>query len=139
MTDKLVIQTLQTETLAAIAASDLPTLPVKMLGRTFTIPNDSKYLEVVLITNNPNDEFWGDEKIYQGIFRLVLHWQNDDKGVYDPMDVAQSVTDYFTKFKIFRTGGFGVKIVQDPKFDGFLEAGHEMLYTVSMTYRSFKP
>lgn len=139
MSDELVLKTLQTATLAAVAASALPTLPVKMLGRNFDIPDDQKYLEVVFIPNNQSDRYWGEEQLYQGTFRLVLHWKNDDKGVYEPMNVAQSVASYFTKTNALRTGGFGVNITQVPKLTGVIEAGHESLFPVSMSYRSFNP
>lgn len=139
MSDELVLKTLQTATLAAVAASVLPALPVKMLGRTFDIPDDQKYLEVVFIPNNQSDRYWGEEQLYQGTFRLVLHWKNDDKGVYEPMNVARSVASYFTKTNALRTGGFGVNITQVPKLTGVIEAGHESLFPVSMSYRSFNP
>ena len=144
MSNKLVLKTLQTATLAAIAASDTPDLPVKMKGRTFEIPNDQKYLVVVFIPNNQSDRCWGEEQVYQGIFRLVLHWPVDDKGVYDPIDIVDfensgSVASYFTKTNALRTGGFGVNITQVPKLTGVIEAGHESLFPVSMSYRSFNP
>lgn len=139
MSDELVLKTLQTATLVAVAASALPTLPVKMLGRNFDIPDDQKYLEVVFIPNNQSDRYWGEEQLYQGTFRLVLHWKNDDKGVYEPMNVVRSIALYFTKTNALRTGNFGVNITQIPKLTGVIEAGHESLFPISISYRSFNP
>lgn len=139
MSDKLVLKALQKGVIAAIVASDNPDLPVKMIGRTFEIPNDQKYLEFVHIPNDPNDRFWGDEKLYQGIVRLILHWPNDDKGAYDPIDVVTSVGSYFTKTRKLIQETITLNIYQQPKFTGALEGGKDTLYPLSMAYRSFDP
>lgn len=139
MTDQLVIRTFQDAVKLAVAASDTPLLPIKFKGRTFTPPDDQKYVEVVFIPNNPDGEFWGSEKTYQGIFRLVLHWPNDDKGIYEPLEVIENVSSYFTKQKKLFTGNFALNIYEEPKLLGDIEAGNETLYPVSMSYRSFRP
>ena len=137
MSDKLILQAFQTAIPLAVAASIAPTLPVKMLGRVFNIPDDQKYLEIVFIPNNRTGETWGSEKTYQGLVRLVLHWPINDEGVYDPMDVILSVGSYFTKTNTLRNGDLAVKLYEDPNFTGMVEPGSELLFPVSMPYRSF--
>ena len=139
MSDKLVLKALQKGVLAAVAASDNPSLPVKMLGRSFTIPNDQKYLEVIHIPNDPNDRFWGDEKLYQGILRLILHWPNDDAGVYSPIDLLNSIGLYFTKTTKLVQETITLNIYQQPKFTGVLERDKDTLFPLSIGYRSFHP
>ena len=139
MSDKLVLKALQKGVIAAIAASDNPNLPVKMIGRTFEIPNDQKYLEFIHIPNDPNDRFWGDEKLYQGIARLILHWPNDDKGAYDPVDLLASIGSYFTKTRKLVQETIALDIYQRPKFMGTLETSVDTIYPLSLAYRSFDP
>ena len=139
MSEALVIRAFQNGVKAAVAASSTPDLPIKMKGRTFTPPNDQKYVEVVFIPNNQDGEFWGSEKTYQGIFRLILHWPNDDQGIYTPIERIESVASYFTKDVKLSVGDFALTIYEEPKLLGDIEAGTETLYPVSMSYRSFRP
>lgn len=139
MSDKLVIKTFQNAVKEAVANSILPTLPIKFKGRTFNPPKNQQYVEIVFIPNNPDGLFWGSEKTYQGIFRLVLHWPNDDQGIYEPLDVIESISSHFTKQRKLFTGAFALNIYEEPKLLGDIEAGKETLYPVSMSYRSFRP
>ena len=139
MSDQLVIRTFQDAVKAAVAASNTPALPIKFKGRTFKPPKDQEYLETIFIPNNPDGLFWGSEKTYQGIFRLILHWPVDDKGIYEPLDVIESISSYFTKERKLFTGTFALNIYEEPKLLGDIEAGNETLYPVSMSYRSFRP
>lgn len=139
MSDKLILQAFQTATLLAVKASIEPALPVQMLGRVFEPPDDQKYLQLVFIPNNRTGETWGKEKTYQGLVRLVLHWPINDEGVYDPIDLIMSVASYFDKTNTLRNGGLSLKLYEDPNFTGMVEPGSELLFPVSMPYRSFVP
>jgi len=163
MSDELAIRTFQDAIKEAVADSNTPTLPIKFKGRTFKPPKDQQYVEIVFIPNNPDGLFWGSEKLYQGIFRLILHWPNDDKGIYEPLNVIESVSSYFTKQRkllYFTTSTwdngqlwdndqawlndvgfdvFALNIYEEPKLLSDIEAGKETLYPVSMAYRSFRP
>lgn len=139
MSDKLVLEALQKATIAAVAASTIDTLPIKMLGRTFKPPINQQYLEFVQIPNNVVGAYYGDETIFQGIIRLILHWSNNDEGVYIPMEHLNSIAGYFTKTNTLRNSGISVKIYEKPNFSGVIEAGKELLYPVSISYRSFNP
>lgn len=132
--EREILQSLQTATLAAVAASTTPNLPIKMAGRLFKIPNDQKYLEVIHIPNNVSGEFWGNEKTHRGIFRLVLHWPNDDVGDYPPMNILASVAGYFTKDRVLSNS---VKIYEGPDFMGSLEDGATRLFPVRIWYQRF--
>src|SRR6476660_2008262 len=97
MQDGAILKVLQTAVIAAVAASVLPALPIKVVGRTYVPENDQKWLEIVWIPNNPTGDFLGDDKNYAGMIRLVLHWPNNDAGAYSPIEVIASVAAYFTK------------------------------------------
>jgi|SRR5882757_1450985 len=131
--DSAVIAVLQDGITAAVAASTMPTLPVKYLGRSWTPPNEQQWLELVFIPNNTND-FWGDEQNYRGMFRMVLHWPNDDEGVYPPLAVLKSIAGYFTKDRALQN----VQIYETPKLGGVLENGAETLYPASLRYQSYR-
>lgn len=135
MRDVEIFETLQTAVKAAVAASTTPNMGVKFMGRTVAPPKDQKYLEVVLIPNNREGDFWGEEKNYQGIMRLILHWPVDDQGVYTPLNVVKSIASYFFNGQLLS----GVQIYAKPNLMGVLEGeGGESLYPVSIRYRSYR-
>lgn len=132
--DDLVLEALQKGVIAAVAASDTPDLPVKYLGRNWVPPNDQKWLELVFIPNNRSGDFWGDEKNYRGLFRMILHWPNDDDGAYVPIRALKSIAGYFTKGLTLQN----VTIYETPDLSGVLEAGAENLYPASLRYQCFR-
>lgn len=134
MDDVDILETLQQAVIEAVAASDMPELPVKFVGRSFTPPDNQRWLELVFIPVNRTDDYWGNEKNYQGILRLVLHWPNDDAGAYPPMNVLKSVAAYFTKDLVLPR----VQIRAKPDLTGVLEDGAQMLFPASIRYQSFR-
>lgn len=134
--ERLILETFQTAMrTGAIPASSVPTLPVKYVGvAPWKIPDDQKWLEIVWIPSNNNDDFWGSEKNYRGAIRFVLHWPNTGGGAYSPLDVLDSITAYFTKGLTIAP----VQIVQPPDFEGVLDMGHEILYPVTLRYQCFR-
>lgn len=135
MSDLDILQTLQVAVRdGAIPASISPTLPVKYVGTILKVPDDQKYLELVWIPSNNTGDFWGNEKNYRGIFRMVLHWPNDGTGAYAPMQVIESIGSYFTKDLRLSN----VQIYETPDFRGPLDLGHETLYPVNLRYQSYR-
>lgn len=139
MVEREIIEALQKATTAAVAASTLPSLAVKYLGRTFEIPNNHQYLEIVHIPNNIDNEFWGMEKTYRGLFRLLLHWPINDEGVYPPTSLMKSISSHFAKGSRFTAGGVSVKIYEEPDLTGMIEQPPELLFPVTIRYMSFQP
>lgn len=137
--EREILQALQTGAINAVAASAMPTLPIKAIGRTFNPPGDGRYLEIVHIPNNLTGEFWGDGKTYRGLFRLILHWGLDDAGAYPPMDVIGSIAEFFPKGKTFQNGAVSVKIYEKPDLTGVIEVPPELLFPVTIRYMSFQP
>lgn len=115
-------------------ASVNPVLPIAFLGRNFSPPADGKYFELVWIPSNRNNDFWGDEKNYQGSMRIILHWPNDDAGAYEPLRLFDSVLSWFKKAD---TPGV-VKLLSTPDVMQPLEQGSEILYPATLRYRYFK-
>jgi hypothetical protein len=138
MIEKAILSALQKATTAAVAASTMPTLPVKYIGRIFDIPNDGQYLEIVHIPNNVIGEFWAEGKTYRGLFRLILHWQIDDAGAYSSLDVLASITSYFPIGAVFQSDGVSVKVYQEPDLTSVIEDAPEMLYPVTIRYMYFQ-
>jgi hypothetical protein len=132
-----ILKALQTAVAAAVDASALPLLPIKYLGRTFIVPDDQKWLEIVNLPNDIQGAFWGNEKYYRGTMRLILHWQNDDAGVYVPTDLIAQVGSFFDKDKSLRSGQSVVKIYEKPGVSALIEAGTETLFVLSVRYQSF--
>lgn len=134
MYDPVILRALQKATIAAVAASSTPTLPIKGVSNGFEAPNDQKYLECVFITNNVENEHWGDEKTYQGMFRMILHWPNDGEGPYIPMNALASICSYFSKGEPLGD----VRLTTSPNMLSPLEAGKENLYPASVRYSCFR-
>lgn len=139
-TEKAILEALQKGVLAAAAASTLPAIQVKYVGRNFTPPSDAAWLEVVHIPNNLTDEFWAEGKTHQGIMRLILHYPMKDRGAYDPMLLAESIGAYFYKGRILSDVAVSVRvrINDNPNLIGVLEEPPEMLIPLSIRYHLFK-
>ncbi len=131
--DGTILAALQDGVAAAVLASTASTLPVKYIGRSWVVPNDQKWLELVFIPNNTND-FWGNEQNYRGMFRMVLHWPNDDAGSQGPLAVLKSIAGYFSKDRLLQM----VQIYETPKLSGILEMGQETLYPCGFRYHCFR-
>ena len=134
MSERAILESLQKGVTAAVTASSTPTLPVKYLGRTFAPPANGKYLEIVHLPNNRFGDHWGDEKNHAGIFRIILHWPNDNTGAYAALDLLGSIAAYFTVGRLLQT----VQICAKPDLTGVVETGSEMLYPASIRYNSFQ-
>ncbi|AHJ10710.1 hypothetical protein P106B_27 [Rhizobium phage vB_RglS_P106B] len=139
MVEREILEALQKGVTAAVAASILPTLPVRYKGRIFGIPNDGKYLEIVHIPNNINGEFWNTGKTYRGLFRLILHWPVDDAGAYAPLDVIASIASHFSIGAVFQKNSVQVKVYQEPDLTGVIESAPDQLFPVTIRYESFQP
>ena len=139
MVEQQILEALQKAAITAVAASIDPTLEIKVVGRTFTPKADVPYLEIVHIPNNIDGEFWGDEKTYRGLFRLLFHFPLLDEGAYPAMTLISSVCSPFTKEAVFTSGGISVKVYEEPDLTGVIEAPPNMLYPVTIRYMSFQP
>lgn len=133
MMDRAILQAVNDAVKLAVAASSVSEWEaenrIRFAGRIYEPPQDQKYVEVVFIPGDGVDG-WGDTKTYDGMFRLVLHWPNNDEGAYEPMDVIASVASWFTNGKRFD----GVQTVGQPRGMGMLENGTETLYPVGLRY-----
>lgn len=134
MSESNIISALQKAVTAAVAASSKPSLPVSYIDTEFTQPADGKWLEIIWIPNNRGGDYWGGEKNHRGILRLILHWPNNDSGVYKPVELLESIGAYFTKGLNLS----GVQIYEKPDFTGRIADGDELLYPVSIRYQSFR-
>jgi hypothetical protein len=128
---------LQSSVTVAVQASSNSSFPIKMLGRTFTPPNDGKWLELVQLPNNMVEQYWGDETIYRGILRLLFHYPNDNNGAIEPLKFVDEVASWFSKDKFIAAGNVIVKIQEKPDLTGVIEAGKELIFPVSIRYQSY--
>jgi len=137
MTERYVLEALQK---AVITATSSLSLDVKYLGRVFKTPDDGKWLEIVYIPNNIENEFWGSVKTYRGFMRLILHWPIDDTGVYEALDMVNNVADGFIKGSKFTDSGENVlvKITDNPNISSVLEEPPEILIPLTIRYSYLK-
>lgn len=135
MKEQEILQALQTGAIAAINGAGSP-LPIKAIGRTLS-PSPARYWEFVQIVNNMQNEYWGGERVYRGMFRLILHWQPDEAGAYPAMTIRDSVALLLPKGSILRQGSSAVQLYDHPDAGSAIESGAELLFPVSLPYRSF--
>lgn len=135
-----ILKALQKAGLAAIAASSIPTIPVQAIGRTGgpTPPStDGKFVEFVNIPNNRKGDYWDDSRVYQGNFRIILHWPVNDEGAYPATRYLDEIGSFFPKGKSFKQGQASVNIYDVPDVSGSIPNGSELLYPLTLPYRCF--
>lgn len=140
MTEKKILQALQKAVIDAVTAvnnTNLPSSAVKYMGRDFKIPNNGKWLEVINIPNNIQGDYWDDSKTYRGIFRLILYWSMNDKGIYEPLDLLTQIHDHFTKGTKFYNSGVTVRITENPNLLNIDEIAPQLIFYTSIRYNSF--
>lgn len=139
MTDAAVLKTLQDAVKLAVAASNTPVLPIKFIGRIWEPPvNGGAYLELVFIPNNL-DNYWNDETLFQGIFRMVLHQPLDDQGAYTPLGNIASIASFFKKSTPLHGENITLQIQQKPLVGGMIPTDTSNMFPASLSYRSFQP
>jgi len=136
MNEEIVITALQASVVTSVAQSITPTLPVKYLNVTFVIPNDGKWLELVHIPNPPTDQTWGDEKIFRGLFRMLLHWPNDGAGAINANKLADSIMAGYSK-SVAMNGV--LRLMNQPRLSNFIEEEKGTVGVITLEYSSFSP
>lgn len=129
-------------TIASVSA-----IPVKSPGRTFDIPEDQKYFEIVLIQNNgllvvPRDwvgagATWGDEKTFKGILRILLHWPLDDTGIYAQNELLVLIKNLNAKGSYINYGLANLLIYDHPSLSDAILNGHEAIFPLTIPYQCF--
>lgn len=115
--------------------------PIQALGRTLKPEQKSngKWIEFVQIVNNPPGMAWDDSKLYQGIFRIMLHWPLNDEGDYEPARYLDALSTFFKNGTLLREGDVTVKIYQNPDAGSAIPASGEQIFPLSLSYRCFDP
>lgn len=116
-------------------SSSMPLIPIKYPGQSFDPPNGGKYIEIVHVSTNVNNQIWGNElKTVVGTIRLLLHWPQDKQGSIPPKMFLKEFEDYFVKNSIFRNDTDEIKITDNPENGGIFPAGHDTFYMLSIPY-----
>lgn len=112
--------------------------PVKYINTNMKAKD--KFWEIVYIPNNIEDEFWDSGKTYRGIIRLVLHWPQDNKGIYKPMEEVERVADGFKKgLELFDDENkVKVTITDNPDCTNVIEDEGKLLIPLTIKYLCFK-
>ncbi len=131
-----VLNALQGGIIQAVANSSNPDLDVKYVGMNREKPEDDIWLELIYIPNNPEGEFWGDEKTYRGTLRLVLHCPQKNSSIYEYLNLLHSITDNLSKGLTLEDQGSNVKVslTDNPDITGIIEEAPEILIPASLRY-----
>ena len=132
----VVLKVLQTAAIAAVQGSSIPGLAIQAVDQTLDpIPGDGKWIEFVHIPNNGSDRYWDGNKVLQGIFRIILHWPVNKSAGYAPIRYIEELAKSFDKDALTAEG---VEIYQNPEFTGSVPTGNDIIYPLSLAYRSFR-
>lgn len=132
-------KSLATATINAVNAITVPTLlPIKFPLLTFKVPDDNRYVEYVHIRNNIDNEFWGSEKTYRGIVRLLVHWSIDDQGDMPALRYCDLLAEQFPKGSQFENGGVIVKLFENPDLGSLVEAAPDAFFPLTLQYMYFR-
>lgn len=111
--------------------------PIQAPGRVFTKPNDGKYIELILIEDDNSNETWGNEELFSGDIRLILHWPLDDTGIYSPATEIVTLKGFFPKGRRIVYGDANLLISDVPRTINAVEGDTDMLYSLVVPYQFF--
>lgn len=121
--------------------------PIKAPGITFVTPDDDKYVELLLIQQNSllsvprtwvgSSPTWGDDEMFSGIIRVILHWPIDGQGIIPPNLALIGIKDQFPKGRIVFYGQAKLLIYDNPSITDVIEGDTENLYPLTVPYQYF--
>lgn len=118
---------------AAKAVADSVSLPVKYPN--MNSPDVNEYIELVHIPNGPAKELLNASKNTQGILKMGVY-SEPNKGEL-PTVICDLICAAFPMGrKLFGTG-LVVEFYREPVINGAIENGQNVLYPVTLYYRSF--
>lgn len=136
MIESELVKILQRSVTDAVGTS----IPVKYIGLNFKKPSNDKYWEIVYIPNNIKNEFLDTGKTYRGIMRLILHWPQNNKGVYTPLEEVERVAAYYEKGKrlYLENGTIKLTLTDNPDLGGVYEDESSLLLPLTIPYLCLK-
>lgn len=101
---------------AALLASTGPTLPISwpehsepVTGKSFTPPENGRYLEVAFFSNAPAWEGIADGELKQGLLTITVVWKKN-QGTIAAFTAADQVISHFPKGLPLHEGATGIEI-----------------------------
>lgn len=132
---------IETDVLRAIIGAAIEAVgqryPIKAPGRKFTPPNGGKYVELIVIQDNNGNETWGNEKLFTGDIRVILHWPMNDEGIYAPIEELGIVSASLFKGRLVWQGRAKLLLSDNPRITDAIEGDGDMLYPLIVPYRYF--
>lgn len=133
--ERFVLEALQKKVINVVTG----TFPIKYVGRNIETPVDGKWWELVYIPSNVENEVWADGKTYRGILRLILHWPQNNEGVYQALDEVKRVSDGFVKGERMSDplNTVSVVVTEHPNMTDIIEQSPELLIPLTVRYSCF--
>lgn len=111
--------------------------PIKAPGRVFTKPDNGKFVELVVIQDNNADPNWGDEQRFSGDIRVILHWPNDNAGIYTPIEELALIKAPLFKGRRIWQGNAKLLLTSNPQITDGIEGLDDVLYPLIVTYEYY--
>ncbi len=137
MIEQDILKALQNAAIAAVATTDAG-FDIAAVGITLD-PQPADYWQFVHIPNNRMGDYWGNERTYQGLFRVLLHRQIHQLGPYVDMRLIGMIADFFPKETRLNYGAANVQIYDVPDAGSLIIAKAELIYPLTLRYRCFRP
>lgn len=110
--------------------------PIKAPGRVFT--GAAPYIELHVINDNNGNETWGNEQLFSGDIRVILHWPIDDSGVYSQLDALANIKAQFPKGRRIRYGAAANLLISDtPRIIDRIEGGADILFPLIVPFQYY--
>jgi len=122
--------------MAAIALTSQAALPISVPGRTFA-PDIQKFWEIVPLLNGASATYWDANETFQGSLRVILHWPNDDSGVYTQMSYLAELKAHLLKGTYLINGPAKVLISDHPNIGSPILNGQETLFPLTIRYQCY--
>lgn len=121
----------------AVRSSSIAGLAIQYPGLEFTPPNDSTYLEIIHVRNNRRNEYWTEERTYQGTVRLMLHWGKQKEGIIPAVRYLEELASSFAKGSHWTTDDINLLIYDAPDVGGIIVDNGRVMIPLSFPYRNF--
>lgn len=148
------VEVIRTIVRAGMEACEKQGLPMQVPGRTFNSKDEApsgKWFELLTISDNGllstprlwvgRGSTWGNDQLFKGILRVILHWPVDDRGNYEQLGILADVKAELRKGTLL-FGGDGAAAVRltvydHPSITDPIDDGTERLFPLTVPYQYF--
>lgn len=131
LVDKKIVELIQKHCIASTK------VPVKFLNTNMNSSKKQIWWEIVFLPNNLENECWDDGKVYQGFVNLLLHYPQNNKGIYEAFDIVEELSKAFEKGTVLGDE-LMLTITHNPNIRAVAEEKSEVIIPLTLRYSCFR-